>query len=232
MKTHVNLRRTAALLLALLTAISALSALSACSEKGPFAYVNIADGDGNLVMSMVPVKLTDVDSDEKLTVNDVLTAAHDAAFKGGAEAGYKSEKTEWGLSITKLWGIENGGSYGYSVNNSASMSLEDPVNENDVVTAYIWRDGISPLFFDKSFAEVKKGEKLTLTLYASGYDENWNPVQTPVEGAEITVDGKATGVKTGADGKAEIEIGRGTHLISATLADAVTVPPACKVTVK
>ena len=50
-------------------------------------------------MSMVPVKLTDVDSDEKLTVNDVLTAAHDAAFKGGAEAGYKSEKTEWGLSI-------------------------------------------------------------------------------------------------------------------------------------
>lgn len=41
--------------------------------------------------------------------------------------GYATDTGDYGLYITKLWGTENGGSYGYCLNNAACMSLTDPV---------------------------------------------------------------------------------------------------------
>jgi hypothetical protein len=222
-------RIVVSLALALLAAVS-LAAVGGCSDNSPKAYVNIADGEGKLVMAMVPVKLADADSDEKLTVNDVLVAAHDAGFEGGAAAGYGTATGDYGLYITKLWGVENGGSYGYTVNNVSAMSLTDPVKEGDIVTAYIWRDVYT--YFDVSEASLKKGDKLTLTLTASGYDENWAPVTYALEGAEITVDGEPTGIRTDSDGKAVITLEKGRHTVSATHDKASIVPPVCAATVK
>lgn len=40
----------------------------------------------------------------------------------------------------KLWGTENGGSYGYYVNNVSTWSLTDPVDEGDYVNAFVYTD--------------------------------------------------------------------------------------------
>ena len=71
--------------------------------------------NGGLELANSEVTVTDIDGDGALTINDALCAAHESYFKGGAAAGYASEMSDYGLMLTKLWGIENGGSYGYYV---------------------------------------------------------------------------------------------------------------------
>jgi LPXTG-motif cell wall-anchored protein len=217
------MKRTLALILA--AVIVAAFASFLCAAKDPVVYVTIANGE--LVLAREAVTLTDADNDGALTINDALYLAHEAKFEGGAAAGYGSAKGDYGLSLTKLWGVENGGSYGYFVNDNSAMSLADPLSDGDEVVAFIyttadWSDAYS--FFD-----VKSGKSgAELTFYVCSYDENWALVKTPTAGAEITVDGVKTGVKTDANGKAKVELEEnGEHIISAVLEGAVIVPPVC-----
>lgn len=216
------------LVVAVMSVASSVMPLSAADES---VYVTIANGELALAYESVP--LTDADGDGSLTVNDALISAHDIAFEGGAAAGYGSKQTEYGLSMTKLWGIENGGSYGYYVNNASAMSLADPVKAGDHIVAYVYTD--TKNFSDKySYFDVtsSSSSEVALTLNCSGYDENWAPVTSPVEGAVITVDGVKTDVKTGADGKATVSVtGEGRHVISAVSDSATLVPPVCIVTI-
>ena len=214
------MKRTLALILA--AVIVAAFASFLCAAKDPVVYVTIANGE--LVLAREAVTLTDADNDGALTINDALYLAHEAKFEGGA-AGYGSAKGDYGLSLTKLWGVENGGSYGYFVNDNSAMSLADPLSDGDEVVAFIyttadWSDAYS--FFD-----VKSGKSgAELTFYVCSYDENWALVKTPTAGAEITVDGVKTGVKTDANGKAKVELEEsGEHIISAVLEGKVIVPP-------
>ena len=75
-------------------------------------YVTIADGSGQLVLAQEAISVTDTDNDGVLTINDALYAAHEAKYDGGAAAGYASSVGQYGLAMDKLWGTENGGSYG------------------------------------------------------------------------------------------------------------------------
>ena len=99
----------------------------ALADDGTKVYVTIADKDGKLVLVQEAITVTDIDNDGKLTINDALYCAHEAKFEGGAAAGYLSEMTEYGLSLKKLWGTDNGSGYGYDVNNEGAMSLSDEV---------------------------------------------------------------------------------------------------------
>lgn len=211
--------------------VAALSLASAVSAEDSVVYVTIANGD--LVLAYEAVPLIDADSDGALTINDALLSAHGAHYDGGAFAGYGSAVTDYGLSLTKLWGVENGGSYGYCVNNVSAMSLADTVKSGDHIVAYVitdtvtWSDTYS--FFDTATAE---GSEVSLTLSASGYDENWAPVKFPVEGAVITVDGEKTDITTDADGRAAVSgLDTGRHIISAVSDTTALVPPVCVVTV-
>ena len=76
-------------------------------------YVTIADNNGKLALTQEKITATDKDNDGKITIDEALLAAHEAKYEGGAAAGYASAMSDWGLSLTKLWGVENGGSYGY-----------------------------------------------------------------------------------------------------------------------
>lgn len=220
-------------LISLLAAVlvAALSLASVVSAEDTTVYVTIANGD--LVLAYAEVSLTDANGDGALTINDALINAHDAHYEGGASAGYGSTETEFGLSLTKLWGVDNGGAYGYCVNNASALSLADTVKPGDHIVAYVytdltaWSDTYS--FFDTTTAE---GSEVTLTLSASGYDENWAPVTFHVEGAVITVDGKKTDVATDADGRATVTgLDAGRHIISAVSDTVTLVPPVCVVTV-
>ncbi len=220
---------------------------AAAAEEGPVlaigasaepvnVKVTIATA-GELQVTAAPVSVSDADSDGAITVGDVLVAVHDQKFDGGAAAGYATADSKYGPAITKLWGVENGGSYGYYVNNTMSMGLTDPVAEGDSVYAYTFKDvaGFSDVysFFTSDTATGKVGDTVSLTLQAVTFDENFAPVTGPFEGASILLNGEDTGVKTDKDGKAEVKLtAAGTAIISAVSDTATLVPPVCVATVE
>ncbi len=199
-------------------------------------YVTIADEKGSLALAQEKVKVTDIDNDGKLTINDALYSAHQEKYNGGANAGYASGESVYGLSLNKLWGVENGGSYGYYVNHKSPLSLADEVKDGDYINAFIYTDltawSDTYCYFDVDTTQVKAGEELELILSANSYDSEYNPITVPVENVTITINGEKTDFTTDKDGKATISIDKeGDNIISATSKSQTLVPPACKVTV-
>lgn len=153
------------------------------------AYVTIAN-EGGPVVARKAVLAADRNGDGKFDVDEVLHAAHEAAYEGGAAAGYASARTQYGLGITKLWG-DTSGSFGYWLNNASCWSLEDQVKENDSLVAFVYQDKTSwsdnYAYFDSNTYTAAAGEALSVTLKAkSGYDESWSPVFSGFAGATLT----------------------------------------------
>ncbi|MBQ4628962.1 MAG: hypothetical protein IJB44_07775, partial [Clostridia bacterium] len=92
------------------------------AAQGVEVTVTIANGD---IMVHDTVSVSDADGDGAISIADALYAAHEENYDGGASAGFGTEETQWGTSLMKLWGVENGGSYGYKVSNGNPMSLGD-----------------------------------------------------------------------------------------------------------
>lgn len=222
------------MVLMLVLGLSNVAVLAA--DEGVTVYVTISDAEGKLVLTQEAINVTDIDNDGKLTVNDALYAAHEAKYNGGAAEGYASAQSEYGLSLNKLWGTANGGSYGYYVNNASAMGLTDSVKNGDYVNAYVYTDltawSDTYCYFDVNTVSAKEGEEIALVLSAAGYDASWNPVVLPVAGATIWVDGKETQYKTDAEGKVTIKIDdAGDYIISAVSTTQTLVPPTCVATI-
>lgn len=218
-------------LVALLTALLLCLPLMTAFAAGNMAYVTITDDTGALVVAYAPVPMIDADKDGVVTIAEVLRAAH-AYYHADAVNGFAMEETAYGLSLTRLWGIENGGAYGYYVNDASAWSLLEPVQAGDHVKAFCYTDltawSDTYCFFAAPTATVEAGAALTLTLSAAGYDETWAPVTLPVAGAVITVDGEATDVVTDENGVATITLTTsGLYIISAVHADITLVAPIC-----
>lgn len=229
------MKRMIAIMLAVLTLLS-VGVLFVSAEDGTTVYVTISDKDGKLPVAAEKVNVTDIDGDKTLTINDVLYCAHEQFYEGGAAAGFATETTKWGLSLMKLWGEANGGSYGYMVNNIAAYSMTDPVKENDYVAAYVFTDtkflADKYSFFDKLTEEPECAAQVNLQLKKNDFDQEWKPLVLPVAGAEITVNGEPTGIFTDEDGRASVLFDKnGKYLVSATAKDQVIVPPVCVVEV-
>lgn len=202
------------------------------SEKAD-VYVTISDDKGKLVMASEKISVSDTDGDGKLTINDALYTAHEEKYEGGAAKGYASYVGQYGLAINKLWGVENGGSYGYYLNNKSTANLSEKVNDGDCVNAYCYTDltawSDTYCYFDVNSAETESGKAFSVTLSAAAFDSSFKPITVKVEGAEITVNGEKIGVKTDKDGKAEFTIEKsGEYIISAVSDSQTLVPPALK----
>ena len=225
------MKRLFAVLLAVVTALPLCVVSFSADGLSADVYVTISD-EGKLAVTAQKITVTDTDSDGALTINDTLYAAHEALYPGGAAEGYATENTQYGLSLTKLWGVANGMSgYVYYLNNdfSAVSNLTTQVKEGDYVAAYsfvdlvTWSDKYS--YFDRFTEDITAGD-VTLTLKKADFDENWAPVTVPIEGAMITVDGVATGITTDENGAATFPLSaNGTHLVSATIEGQTAVPP-------
>ena len=128
------------------------------------ALVVISDGTQLYVFA---VELSDVDGDGAVTINDALIKAHDDNYEGGSAAGYGSSVTQYGLGMTKLWGIENGGSYGYFVNDNAAFALTDPVEDDDFIYAFVYTDTTyfsdAYSFFDTKLAPLSGSGAVALS---------------------------------------------------------------------
>ena len=209
--------------------VSAFAGISVSAEDTISVLVTVSDGDLKLVQQEVIV--SDDNDDGFFSIDEALRAAHDQYFEGGAEAGYASVDSDYGTSLAKLWGVENGGMYGYYVNSNMAMSLDDNVLDGDLIDAWVYQDttGFSDkyTYFDKRSAEQNAGSELTLVLCGIEFDENYAPVSVPLANAEITINGEGTGIMTDEEGRADITLPdeEGSYLISASSADAIIVPP-------
>ena len=213
-------------------------------------YVTIANA-GEAVMARKEVTAADRNGDGRFDVDEVLHAAHAAAYEGGAEAGYASAQTEYGLSITKLWG-DVSGRYGYWLDNASCWSLEDQVAAGSHLVAFVYRDknGWSDnyAYFERDTYTAEASAALTVDLQAkSGYDAGWNPVFSGFAGAVLTAyDSEFKPVDTftftdnGAGAYSATFAESGTYYLVATYPGVVTegayttapiVPAVCKVTV-
>ncbi len=226
------MKKTLSVILSAALTAGALTAAAAAEELSAEVYVTIADENGKLALASEKTQVTDVDGNGELTIDDALFCAHEAKFNGGAEAGYKSADGDYGRYLEKLWGVENGGSYGYYLTNASAMSLGDKVISGDYVSAFVYTDltawSDTYCYFDTMSVSAEVNEPITLTLTAAGYDENYAPVTLPVEGAVITVNGEETEFVTDSEGKAVITLdGPDYYTISAVSKDRILVPPVC-----
>ena len=198
-------------------------------------YVTIADKSGSAVLKYAEITVTDLDADGKLTIFEALKAAHATCPNGGAD-GFVAEDGQWGLSMVKLWGEENGGSFGYYVNEASAWSLSDEVHAGDRLVAFSYTDtatfGDRFSYFAPITPKVNASETVTLTLTALMPDESWNFVPTPVAGAKILVNGTDSGLVTDAEGKVTLTLTAGENEITATSETIILVPPFAFVTVE
>ncbi len=221
--------------LSLLLAVWMLVSLTASAEAAPTVYVSISTDTGALALAYVPVTVTDADGDGAMTICDALMLAHAAHHPEGAEA-FLAEDTEWGKSLYVLWNVDNGGSYGYMLNDASPMSLLDAVKDGDHVKAYAFTDltafSDTYAYFTAPVAAAAVNTEITLTLNAAGYDANWAPVTLPVAGAVLTVNGEKTEIVTDENGNAVLTLAEaGTYTVSAVSETMTLVPPVCIVTV-
>ena len=187
-------KRIIALALTAILIFAFAAVVSASKESAPCAFVSISDKEGNIVLSWEKVECYDADSDGKITINDALMIAHEKKFEGGADAGYGYANTEYGLSMTKLWGTENGGSYGYFLNNESALSLDTGISHGAHIYAYVytdltsWSDTYS--FFDVYNVDAEKGDVLI-------YGHTHVPLDTVVDGVRCINPGSVSIPKEG-----------------------------------
>lgn len=237
MKEEIKMKKIITLTLAIVVLFSAVGmSVSAETVETANVYVTISDANGALALAQEKITVTDTDGDGALTINDALYAAHEAKYEGGAAAGYEAYESEYGLSLSRLWGTANGGSYGYYLNNASAWSLVDPVKEGDHLNAYVFTDltawSDTYCYFNVNEATANADEEITLTLSMAAFDQSYNPVTLPVEGATIVINGEKTEYKTDARGEVTFTLSLGgVNLISAVSDTLTLVPPVCKVSV-
>ena len=210
------------LLAALIVSLFAIPVL-ATPPAPNYAYVTIVDANKNVALASEKVTLGDAD-----TIDDILRRAHAEFYKGGADAGYASEETPWGISMVKLWGDESG-SYGYYVNDASSMNLTDKVKPGDHIYVFVYTDTMNfsdtYCYFNNTQVYAEKGDIATLTLTKSSYDENWNSVIEPVAGATITINGEKTDLVTNEKGEVAIMYNQAGELLVSAVHDELNLTP-------
>lgn len=220
---------TFALALFLLAVCTCTVSFAEANDDAIDVYVSVSN-KGSLTVAYEKISVTDIDNDGALTINDALYLIHESKFDGGAQNGYSSAQSEYGLSITKLWG-DTSGSYGYYVNDASAMSLADVIKDGDHIYAYVYKDVVAwsdaYSFFNVNSLKSEEKVEFELVLKMSGFDEQWNPISSPVKDAVITVNGEDTAFKTDENGKAVIKLDKGNYVISARTDSLNLVPAVC-----
>lgn len=153
------------------------------------------------------ITVTDVDGDGTLTIEDAIIIAHNQYYPGGAAAGYR--RGEEGPYY--IWGL--GGTYNFfnknNDENDAELqrivlkdgdSLEWYLEIADEDICYVYSDYIANRPVEEP---IPSGTEIDVSVLHQIPSE---PEPVPMKNAELTVNGKKTGVKTGADGKAVLKL--------------------------
>lgn len=213
----------------------------------------IAKTSDNLPAALLPVQVTDLDGDDKLTFHDALLNAH---ITYNSEDGYSAPSGY----VSKLWGVETSNTLFFSNNKGLTTGVSaDTINDGDYLVASLnkdntyWADWYT--YFDASEKNLKVGEEFSITLkghLGMGYLPE-DLEDTPLTDISIGIlkDGNFEAIdnlKTDENGQVTLSFDEaGTYYISAdgTVSDTVTdfstgteatadcpiIAPVCKVTV-
>ena len=120
---------------------------------------------GGSVMGWKPVIVEDTNGDGKYSYDEALVAAH-AIYK---KDGYATTEGQYGLEVTKLWGVETAYNTFFTNGTAISMNVgESYVEDGDFLVACTladtsyWSDYYT--FFNKKALYPKAGDKITLNL--------------------------------------------------------------------
>jgi len=229
-------KRILSMILVLVMILSAIPVFAENTDITVFLsvskYGEIVESKDGDAMAYVPVALSGKDS---YCLDDVFLEAHTTYYTDGTE-GYVSSEGDYGLAIDKLWG-DTSKKFGYQINGGEEsvMGLSHTVENGDYIDACIYKnaypDTESYTKFDMIKSEAYCDETFTLTLLVSGYDENWNMVFNPCDGATVTINGNATEIITDADGKATVSFeNEGRYIVSATKTKSVNEETAPSIT--
>lgn len=199
---------------------------------------------GKTLLAQASVTASDRNRDGNIDIDEVLYAAHEKYYSGGAAAGYETKSSQYGLGITKLWG-DTSGNYGYWVNNASAWSLSDTVSAGEFVTAFVYKDKFysdTYTAFTSDTVSAAAGQTVTLTLKAYSWDNSsYKYVSASYAGASISAAGTSISGTTGADGSVSLIFpAAGTYKVIASyggvLAGSVytsapIVPAVCTVTI-
>ena len=232
--------KTVSLLLAIVMVLGL--GLAACGKKAEpknAAYVTVtnagalATGKDGTQMASVAIEVPEAGT----TVGEVIKALHKGYSKGG-EADYATSQGQYGEQIDKLWGVENGGAYGYYINGNMAMGLTDPVKAGDTVDVFVYKDTTAwtDAYTRMSLVKAEGGAAVVKVEYIAGFDANYAPIFKELANAKIyKVEGKKltdTGVVTGEDGTATINLKAGSYILAAINTDGTYTVSAVRVTVK
>ena len=180
--------------------------------------------------------VSDKNTNGFIDIDDAFITIHEEA---DFSDGYATSETTWGTSLVKLWGVENGGSYGYYVNNEMAYGLEDELKDGDYLSAFVFKDTSSYsdkyTYFDKEIVELKHDNTtLELTLNKVVFDDNWYPVAVPENDATITtLEDESITAKPDENGKVSLTFEPGkTYTVVARNDEKNYAPAFCKVTVE
>ena len=212
-----------------------LTAVTASAADTITVDVTISNA-GTLTVPAQSVTVADRNGDGKFDLDEALYAAHEAYYEGGAAAGYRSAESDYGLSMEKLWGADNG-AFGYYLNDQFAMSLLDEVKAGDRVAAFVYSDAVSwsdsYCYFDQTnMQDAKQGDEVSLKLSKFTFGADGSASAVPASGAYITIDGKKTAYQTDENGAVRVRLDQaGEQIISAVSDQDVLVPTALRVTV-
>ena len=238
MKKAVSILLVLALLAGLCTAALAkqlepgiVVRVSVCRDS---AYVTGTDGEP---VAAVPVSVSDCNGNGTIDIDDALFCAHDLFYPGGAEAGYASAKTEYGLSMTKLWGDESG-AFSYYINNAMVVTdTTAALKDGDLLSAYVYADQVGWTDTYTYFTAVPAGRFPAERRCLSGEAVDLIVMKDvfgtpePFAGATLLANGEPVGV-TDQTGYIRYYAGDpGATVLSAASDDLVIIPPYCRLTV-
>ena len=146
----------------------------------------LRDAEGSLAANLI-VAVTDEDEDGALTVYDAMVLAH--RYYYGAEDGFACEETDFGYSMTKIWGTTEGvGAFYHNGEMPWTDVRTTAVADGDQIDVILYGEDWSDVYaaFDQTKYTAGIGTAVPMTLTYSAYDENWNAYLAPLSGGTVT----------------------------------------------
>ena len=224
-KRKYIVRKGAGIIIAALGMLHAMPLAASAAETA--CTVEVTVRTEQTVLNKAEVSVGDENGDGQLTVEDVLIAAHNKYYEGGAESGYQRSCAD-APELSQIWGVR-GSFISYILDADGKEKTGAPEDgdrisvlmQNSAPDSYRFRHG--------SLDRVPVGEHINLKLIRrrgeSGVDE-------PVSDAVILIDGKRTAIRTDEKGFAAVSFrDPGKHTVSAKLDGAVLLEKDEEVTV-
>ena len=193
--------------------LSASAADTQTKANGETVSVHVTIRTESVVLDHAEVTAGDENEDGQLTLEDVLIAAHDAYYDGGAEAGYV-RSCDRAPELSVIWGVR-GNYISFMQDRDGMEKTGAPENGDSINVLARYADPERYSFRHSTKNKVAAGESVRLKLMRKEPDSSR---EEPVCNAAILIDGRQTGFRTNEQGWADVVFrDAGQHSVSAKL---------------